>query len=360
MVDFKVENLILNKGHISNIRKCKVRYFMLRVGFIFLAFNAWSQDIHFSQMERSPLNLNPAETGHFLADHRIVANYRNQWASVTVPYKTFSASYENLQKNRFKLPGNIGLGLLLNSDVAGDGNFGTFQIKFSLAYEYINLLDSTLNIALGMNMGYNQHSLDFNRLYFDSQYNGTQYDPSSQTNEQFSVEQFSFFDFTLGFRAQYQLNKKTPINFGLVFNHLNRPSQSFYAEEVNKLDGKFNTYLSSRIKLSKYWTVIPALFYYHQGTFDEFFVGFLLEKELNNISFRTFNFGLTNRTADALIFRIGMQYQSFDIGFSYDYNYSGLRVASNGVGAFELSIIYLMYNPTNFEMKYNRQCPVFM
>ncbi len=319
-----------------------------------------AQDIHFSQMGRSSLNLNPAETGNFKADHRIIANYRNQWASVTVPYKTFSASYENIQKSPFKLPGNIGLGLLFNSDVAGDGNFGTVQVKFSLAYHYSNLLDSTLDLSVGVNVAYNQQSIDFNQLYFDNQYNGNQFDPNAQTNEVFSNEQFSFVDFSLGFRARYLLNKKWPIRLGLVFNHLNRPSQSFYGEQINQLDGKFNTYLASDIYLSKYWTITPSFFYYHQGTFDELFFGAMLEKELNNISFRTFNFGLINRMGDALIFRFGFDYQSFDIGFSYDYNYSSLKIASSGVGAFEVSVIYLLFNPKRYERVYNKQCPVFM
>ncbi len=327
---------------------------------LFTSLNLFSQDIHFSQMERSPLNLNPAETGDFLADHRIVANYRNQWASVTVPYKTFSASYDNLQRALFNIPGNIGLGLLFNSDVAGDGNFGTVQVKFSLAYHYLHLLDSTLNVAIGINVGYNQHSLDFHQLYFDNQYNGTQFDPNMQSNENFSTESFSYFDFALGFKASYLIDKKIPIHFGVDFNHLNRPNQSFYGKELNHLDGKFNTYLSSNISLTKEWSVIPSMFYYHQGTYDEFFMGALLEKKLNDISFRTINFGLTNRTRDAIIFRLGMIYESFDIGFSYDFNYSSLRVASNTVGAFEISIIYLMYNPIKYERVYNRQCPVFM
>lgn len=311
-------------------------------------------------MENSPMNLNPAETGDFLADHRLVANYRNQWASVTVPYKTFSASYDNLQKSILNLPGNLGIGLLFNSDVAGDGNFGTVQVKFSLAYHHLSLLDSTLDIGLGVNIAYNQQSLDFHRLYFDNQYNGVSYDPNMQNNETFSTEQFSYFDFSIGLKASYLIDKIVPIHWGIAFNHLNRPEQSFYGNDLNRLEGKFNTYLSSKIPLIKYWSVLPYVFYYHQGTYDEFFMGALVEKELNNVSFRSINFGLTNRVRDALIFRLGMNYESFDIGFSYDLNYSSLRVASNGIGAFEISIIYLMYNPIKYERIYNRQCPVFM
>ena len=36
------------------------------------------QDIHFSNWQMSPLNLNPANTGMFEGDGRIIFNYRNQ------------------------------------------------------------------------------------------------------------------------------------------------------------------------------------------------------------------------------------------------------------------------------------------
>ncbi|HNM24595.1 MAG TPA: type IX secretion system membrane protein PorP/SprF, partial [Saprospiraceae bacterium] len=49
---------------------------------IVLAVAVQAQDIHFSQFYMSPLNLNPAMTGVMNCNHRIVANYRNQWSSI--------------------------------------------------------------------------------------------------------------------------------------------------------------------------------------------------------------------------------------------------------------------------------------
>lgn len=319
-----------------------------------------AQDIHFSQLERSPLNLNPAETGNFKAKHRVIANYRNQWASVTVPYKTFSASYEHRRNTPFKLPGNLGLGLLFNSDVAGDGNFGTAQIKGSAAYRYADLLDSNLSISLGFNVGYNQQSVDFQKLYFDNQYNGNVFNPLEQTNEKYSGESLNYFDFALGLKVSYLINDQVPLFLGLDFNHLNRPSQSFYKEQLSQLDGKFNLYTSSVISMSKYWSFMPSVFYFNQGQYNELFYGALLKRELNDINFRSVNFGLTNRSGDAVILRFGMEYQNFDIAFSYDLNYSSLRIASRGIGAFELSVIYLLHESVKYQRNFNRQCPVFM
>ncbi len=327
---------------------------------LFLGGNIVAQDIHFSQLEASPLNLNPAETGYFKADHRAVVNYRNQWASVTVPYKTFSASYENLQKKWLKDKAHIGLGLLFNSDVAGDGNMGTIQVKLSPALHYKPLLDSSLYISFGFNIAYNQHTLDYERLIFDNQYNGIQYDANIQSSENFSGEQFSFVDVSLGLRFTYYIKASIPLHLGLVFNHLNKSKQGFMQAKEDALKGKFNTYLSSDISLSRYWEMKPMAFYYRQGRYNELILGVLLSKKINDINFRYFNFGLFSRSQDALIFRIGMNYQSFDIGFSYDLNYSKLRVASHGVGAFEISLRALFFNPIRYEPCRNQQCPVFL
>jgi hypothetical protein len=53
-----------------------------------------AQDIHWSQFQSSPLNLNPALSGFFDGDYRFVLNHRNQWKSVTTPYNTFSGSID--------------------------------------------------------------------------------------------------------------------------------------------------------------------------------------------------------------------------------------------------------------------------
>ena len=71
------------------------QYFIFIFG-LFLAVTSFGQDIHFSQADLSPLNLNPALTGMFNSDYRIHANERTQWRSVTTPYKTFSSTFKTL------------------------------------------------------------------------------------------------------------------------------------------------------------------------------------------------------------------------------------------------------------------------
>ena len=67
---------------------------MMRVVVILLFMHAavgqlQAQDIHFSQYFSTPLTINPSYTGSFVGDYRAGLNYRQQWGSVTVPYKSF-------------------------------------------------------------------------------------------------------------------------------------------------------------------------------------------------------------------------------------------------------------------------------
>src|SRR5262245_38456566 len=64
-------------------------------------FISYSQDVGFSQFYDQPLLRNPALAGFFDGDMRFTASYRNQWQSVTTPYRTFGLGTE------FKLPAHI-------------------------------------------------------------------------------------------------------------------------------------------------------------------------------------------------------------------------------------------------------------
>ena len=124
------------------------RYLIYIILFITLGKEITCQDIHFSQFNLAPLNLNPAMTGSFNGDYRFVGNLRNQWSSVTVPYKTFAFSVE---KNKvYKSP--ISVGIQINQDNAGDSRFNTFQANFSGSYKY-ELKDSSHYIVGGTQIG---------------------------------------------------------------------------------------------------------------------------------------------------------------------------------------------------------------
>ena len=89
---------------------------------------AVAQDVGFSQFYDQPLLPNPALAGIFTGDIRLTASYRNQWQSVTVPYRTFGLSSEI--KFPMQIMGRdltLTTGLQLFRDVAGTSEFSTTQ-----------------------------------------------------------------------------------------------------------------------------------------------------------------------------------------------------------------------------------------
>ena len=77
-----------------------------------------AQDPVFSQFYASPMQTNPAFTGNTYNPF-ISLQYRNQWPALKA-YVTYAATYDQTIPDL-----NIGVGLLLLSDNAGNGIFKT-------------------------------------------------------------------------------------------------------------------------------------------------------------------------------------------------------------------------------------------
>src|ERR1700750_2664515 len=86
-------------------------------------FTGSSQDVGFSQFYDQPLLRNPALAGIFTGDLRFSASYRNQWQSVTVPYRTFGISAEVKTPLDVMDDDNLTIGMQLLRDVAGTSQF---------------------------------------------------------------------------------------------------------------------------------------------------------------------------------------------------------------------------------------------
>src|SRR3954470_16147115 len=104
----------------------KSNYLLLILAVLSWQMKTARQDLHFSQYFNSPLLVNPANTGFIPdGDYRVGINYRNQWANIGNPYKTFSAFGDaQVFGDRFE-NGWVGVGGALLRDVAGSGNLAT-------------------------------------------------------------------------------------------------------------------------------------------------------------------------------------------------------------------------------------------
>jgi len=330
-----------------------------------------SQDIHFSQFYMSPLNLNPAMTGVMNCNTRFVANYRNQWASVlgANSFSTYSGSYDT------KIPVGqydyFGVGGTLWGDVAGEADFQTLQARISGSYSRRMGGDRELAhyLVLGADVGITQRSLDFLKLRFGNQHDGNGgFDPDRPSGESIARDNFIYPDISAGLLWFTVLDKKNSFFVGGAFHHLNRPDISFKQDSLVPIYSKLTLHGGGEFAVAPDISLIPGVVAFSQGPSFLLNLGTSLRFTLaqDAYSSNTFQFGAWlrlvnnyifesgtepaskgNLGADAVILSTRFEYQNFGIGFSYDWNVSDLKAASNGNGAFEFSLVYTLCGNEN-------------
>jgi type IX secretion system PorP/SprF family membrane protein len=325
-----------------------------------LSGNSFAQDIHYSQFNASPMNLNPAQTGLFDGDWRVNGNYRSQWSAIPVPYKTFSLAGDTRLKTRLEndVPG---IGLQINNDKSGDSRFGTTQIFLSGSYIKKLTKDSSHFLSIGIQPGVTTKSFDINALTFDNQYDGDQYNASLASGENFAKTRITYFDMGAGLVYFWRKNDRMKINFGVSAFHLNRPKESFFNNDDIRLDIKTTISGIGQIPVAAKLDVLPSFMYQRQGKFQETLLGVFGKYHLKPINGTptAVSLGAFYRMKDAFILAANMDYRNFNVGISYDVNTSKLREATNRRGGFEISIIYIFKKILPFVAK-KRVCPVYM
>jgi len=328
----------------------------------YLSMNALfltGQDLHFSNWTMSPLNLNPAQTGMFEGDGRLIFNYRSQWRSVQVPYKTFSFGGD-FKLNKSLVRGTTeALGVIFNHDASGDGKYTTTDFKVPFNHLFSFRRDSGLTIAFGVLAGVSNVKIDPNKLSYDRQWDGDAYNKALLNGENFELLSKTFADISLGTVIRKKFSQQWLVNLGYGISHINTPNISFYNTKGITLRPRHNESLQLKYSFSNISSIMLEYYGNQQQKFRENLAGISYYYTIQPISGTTVNLGFFNRVGDALISTLGLQHHNMRLQGSYDYNYSPFKRATNGRGAFEISFIYIYAKPKMFIPK-TRVCPVFM
>jgi type IX secretion system PorP/SprF family membrane protein len=346
--------------------------------FVIAGVNAFSQDLHFSQFNENPSLINPALTGvsHVL---RASVIYKDQWRSVTVPYKTFGASYEMkfkasswdkvdpfktraYKKSFNKLSG----GLSFYSDKAGDGNMGTNQVNLSFA-TFIKAGEYS-SVSLGLQAGVVQKTVDYSKFVFSNQYNGSNgYDQTIANGEQYGAQSFIYPDFAAGLLWNYSREEKSigennqlKADFGFAMFHINQPKQKFLVGTNEKLFSKYVIHGKLLIGIPHSNVgLAPAIFCQLQGPTKEIVGGMMIKYYLKDDSKYTgyikrssIGLGAYYRYKDAVVAAIMLEIGQYAIGFSYDINTSALTQVSTLRGGPEIMIRFNSANPFLFQKRH--------
>lgn len=322
---------------------------------------ASSQDLHFSQFFNSPLSTNPANTGFIPAsDFRIGANYREQWSSIPVPYKTTSI-WGDAQFMRDRIPGGwMGLGGLILQDVAGSGNLRSTKIYSSLAYH--QMLGNTGLLSVGFNLGYAGKQINVSKFTFDSQWNGRFFDGDAPSGETFQNTSIGYFDMQAGLNYAWFPSDNVYLHTGFSLHHLNKPTETFFADIPgydNSIKPRSIFFLDAVIKLNDRVIITPAIHYTRQANSREFVGGLHLNYNLTGNGEQQLIAGVYVRPSDAFLPMVGYQWKNFRFMFSYDATSSPLKYFNSSRGANELSLQYDGIYSTYYGNRRQSFCPNF-
>jgi len=321
-----------------------------------------AQDPQFTQFYNAPLYLNPGFTG-ITPQQRIVANHRLQWPTLPKAFSTYAVSYE-----LFLGEINSGMGLMATTDKMGSAGWRTTTV--SLLYSYKLRISDRWVVSPGIIFGYGQQNLSSSDLTL-----GDQLENGVGTNDP-DVRKLGsegFFDIGSGL---VMYNKQ--FWFGLAAYHMNKPNKSVLGGE-DRLPMKLNVHAGFKIPLyngprtlDKISYLTPAVIYRTQGPFQQIDAG--LQYHIDPVAIGVWYRGIPvprgfklldsedkGVLQDALSFILSLQFNSFQVGYSYDFTISDLDTSTGG--AHEISIIYEFVTKPfrrGVKKKYKLlQCPSF-
>jgi type IX secretion system PorP/SprF family membrane protein len=307
-----------------------------------------AQDAEFSQFYANPLYLNPALAGSE-TQYRAVVNYRNQWPGLDNGFVTYNASYDQYIN---KIHG--GLGVLFNVDNAGEGILTTTQA--SLLYAYSLIASPRLFFNMSLQATFLQRSLNWGRLRFGDQIDllhGADLPTDEIPPDNSSV-------MAPDFAAGVIFGWKSTLHGGVVIHHLTEPDLAFYSQHENKLPMKITAHFGGNISFEPGgmpfdpdFFISPNILYQQQGNFHQVNLGVYITRKPIVLG-AWYRHNLEN--PDAVIVLVGIHYNNFKIGYSYDIGLSEIR--SYAGGAHEISIAW-QYRTKDLRDIYRLEAPGF-
>jgi type IX secretion system PorP/SprF family membrane protein len=337
----------------------RILYLCLLLAVWVVPVSLQAQDIHFSQFNHSPTNLNPALTGIFRGQARFSGHYRSQWNTVPVEFLTFAASADFKVANRDpNRNGFLALGGAFNYDQAGLSRL--YLVNANLNLSYTLRLHPKAFLSAGFQAGASNRGFNLQSLLFNSQYNRntSEGDPGLPHGVDFPSNRNSFFDLGTGLNFRLQdfstceivndLSKRSSLDVGVGLFHINRPNQAFDDEEEADLFLRISPYLLGNLQIDNTFDVFLHTNFQFQGPYQEWLVGlggraYFDKTPGKQVSIAaSLGYRFNQDFGDAFIPAFEVQVGPVFGTISYDVNISDFNVATGRQGGWELSVRYVL------------------
>lgn len=323
-----------------------------------------AQDIHFSQIQESPLFISPAYTGFFNGYFRSIANYRNQWSAMGNPFKTIALQvdggfFKNKKRNAF-----VGGGLTVYNDAAGTANYSILSIGLNVS-AILKTSDKSA-FSIGMYGGPVTNNANYPKLIFSQQFNGEKFDETLPSGEYYSFRKFTYTDVGAGLAYEFSTKKISEerdyiksFRIGIGAYHINSPKQSFTTASDYQLPARFAFHITGLFDVSgTAISIMPNILYQIQKPAQELNLGTHILYRFKNGTKITgekkeikAGLGIYYRNKDAFIAQLTFDMGPFAINLAYDYNISSYKIATKGTGGYEIGLRYNILADALFSKK---------
>ena len=302
-----------------------------------------AQDFTFSQFYEQPLLRNPALAGLFTGDLRISMSYRDQWGSVTVPYRTTSLNVEH------KIPVGSSHDLItiasqMSVDAAGDIRLKRTQFLPSISFHKSLSEENNTYLTAAFQSGPVSSQFDATQLKLGDQYRGGEYNASNPSLQPIKNTGYSYWDVNAGLSFSSSFKNKTNFYMAVGMTHITNPT-------IKSVTGDVSGFLSPKISLNaginapsgERGHIMAFTDWFSQNGNRQILSGILYGIDIieyDNGEPDIFYIGSFLRWGDALIPVIKLGFNHISVGVSYDVNISKLNVVSNWRGGLELSLSY--------------------
>lgn len=293
--------------------------------------SAKAQDIHFSLLDLDPMLFNPAYSGFYDGTGRYGVVYRNQWASVSVPFQTITASGEFALMRSTRNRNGLSAGVWITNDRAGTLHYGATSANVILSYfQALGDGDDLLSVAIEGGIG--QLGFNLDAIELDD---GTESLPNTSAIAPTLGAGLAWF---------HEWSDQLYTKLGFSMRNINEPNISYLATADSRLARKWNIYARGEWRCLPAFSLMPVAGYQHQGRFSELVYGGDVRWYIDERpqSYLAFSAGIIARHADAASINLGVLWREWIFAFSYDANISRLAEASHTIGAFELGVVYMV------------------
>jgi type IX secretion system PorP/SprF family membrane protein len=193
-------------------------------------------------------------------------------------------------------------------------------------------------LTAGFGTIYGHRRINFNGIDFEEQFTGYGFNTNLPTGESSLSSMKPYFSVSTGLLYSIK-TQNSNFDIGVSAFHVNKPKQTFLQDEnqyipIRKVaHANFETFLSESVVLSLngiYQSQSTAKYYSFGGA-----LGYYLP---NNADFML-NAGLWYWSKNAVIPYVGISYQEYQFGMSYDVTTSKLNQANDKPNTWELSLI---------------------